>query len=332
MRVRQAIATAIADEMRADPTVIVFGEDVAEAEGPFKTSEGLLAEFGSLRVRDTPISEMAFTGAAVGAAIMGMKPVIEIMFMEFLGVALDQLVTEGAKMRYFSKGKLSVPMVVRASVGGGLGFGAQHSQTLENWVAATPGLKVLSPSDAQSAYSLLRAAIQDPDPVMFLEPRVIYPLREEVDINIKMDIGKARVVREGKEITIVALGQMTNIARQAATTSKFDIEIIDLGTIVPWDKNCVSRSVKKTGRLVVVEEQPESGGWGSEIVAEVIAQLFGELKAAPIRITCPNVPVPYNGSLEARFLPNPSEVNYQIDQLMLNGKAPKPWWMREILG
>jgi len=258
-----------------------------------------------------------------------MKPVIEIMFMEFLGVALDQLVTEGAKMRYLSNGKLSVPMVVRASVGGGLGFGGQHSQTLENWVAATPGLKVLSPSDAQSAYSLLRAAIQDPDPVMFLEPRVTYAERGEVDTNLKMEIGKARVVKSGKDLTIVALGQMTNIARQAAATSSTDIEVIDLCTIVPWDKKTVFESVKKTGRLVVVEEQPESGGWGSEIVAAVSAEFFGELKAAPIRVTCPNIPVPYNGGLEARFLPNPTEVNYQIDQLMATGKAPQPWWIRE---
>ena len=329
MRVRQAIATAIADEMRTDPTVIVFGEDIAEAEGPFKTTEGLLEEFGPVRVRDTPISEMAFTGAAVGAATMGLKPIVEIMFIEFLGVALDQLVTEGAKMRYLSNGQLSVPMVVRASVGGGLGFGGQHSQTLENWVAATPGLKVLAPSDAQSAYSLLRAAIQDPDPVMFLESRVTYAERGEVDTNLKMEIGKARVVKQGKDLTIVALGQMTNVAREAAAASGIDIEIIDLCTIVPWDKKTVLESVKKTGRLVVVEEQPESGGWGSEIVAAVSAEFFGELKSPPIRITCPNVPVPYNGGLEARFLPNPVEVNYQIDQLMATGKAPQPWWTRE---
>jgi pyruvate dehydrogenase E1 component beta subunit len=329
MRVRQAIATAIADEMRTDPTVIVFGEDIAEAEGPFKTTEGLLEEFGPVRVRDTPISEMAFTGAAVGAATMGLKPIVEIMFIEFLGVALDQLVTEGAKMRYLSNGQLSVPMVVRASVGGGLGFGGQHSQTLENWVAATPGLKVLAPSDAQSAYSLLRAAIQDPDPVMFLESRVTYAERGEVDTNLKMEIGKARVVKQGKDLTIVALGQMTNVAREAAATSGIDIEVIDLCTIVPWDKKTVLESVKKTGRLVVVEEQPESGGWGSEIVATVVAELFSDLKTVPIRITCPNVPVPYNGGLEARFLPNPVEVNYQIDQLMATGKAPQPWWTRE---
>lgn len=329
MRLRQAIATAIADEMRSDPTVITFGEDIAAAEGPFKTTEGILEEFGPLRVRDTPISEMGFTGAAVGAAIMGMKPVIEIMFMEFLGVALDQLVTEAAKMRYLSNGTLSVPIVVRASVGGGLGFGSQHSQTLENWVAATPGLKVVSPSDAQSAYSLLRAAIQDPDPVMFLEPRVAYAERGEVDTNLKMELGKARIVKPGKDLTIVALGQMVNVARAAAAKISADVEVIDLCTIVPWDKQCVLDSVKKTGRLVVVEEQPESGGWGSEIVAAVVAEQFATLKAAPFRITSPNAPVPYNGGLESKFLPSPEEVTRQVEEVMKTGKAPQPWWRRE---
>lgn len=213
MRVRQAIVSALTDEMRADSSVMVFGEDVAVAEGPFKTSEGLLAEFGPLRVRDTPISEMGFTGAAVGAAMLGMKPVVEIMFVEFLGVALDQLVTEAAKMRYLSNGALSVPMVVRASCGSGLGFGSQHSQTLENWFAATPGLKVVSISDAQSAYNLMRAAIQDPDPVMVLEPRILYAERGEVDLSLRMEIGKARVLREGTEFTVVSLGQMVNVAQ-----------------------------------------------------------------------------------------------------------------------
>ena len=215
MRFRQAIVTALSDEMESDERVILFGEDVAVAEGPFKTSEGLLDKFGPVRVRDTPISEMAFTGAAVGAAMMGMRPVIEIMFMEFLGVALDQLVTEGAKMHYLSKGEYTVPMVVRASCGAGLGFGTQHSQTLENWVAATPGLKVIEPSDAQSAYSLLRAAIQDENPVMFLESRILYAERGEVDTSLKMEIGKARVLQEGSDVTVVALGNMVNVARDA---------------------------------------------------------------------------------------------------------------------
>jgi pyruvate dehydrogenase E1 component beta subunit len=331
MRVRAAIATALADEMRADSSVMIFGEDVAAAEGPFKTSEGLLKEFGPLRVRDTPISEMAFTGAAVGAAIMGMKPVVEIMFMEFLGVALDQLVTEAAKMRYLSNGTLSVPLVVRASSGAGVGFGSQHSQTLVNWVAATPGLKVVCPSDAQSAYSLIRAAIQDPDPVMVLEPRALYAERGEVDTAIKFEIGAARILRRGSDITVVTLGQMVNICRSAIEASGIDAELIDLATIVPWDRKAVLESVKKTGRLVVVEEAPESGGWGSEIVATVTAQLFTALKGAPFRITTPDVPVPFNGALEARFIPTAEDIARQMAHAIKTGENPKTWWSLEGL-
>jgi pyruvate/2-oxoglutarate/acetoin dehydrogenase E1 component len=331
MRVRQAIVAALRDEMQADPSVMLFGEDVAEAEGPFKTSEGLLKEFGPLRVRDTPISEMAFTGAAVGAAIMGMKPVVEIMFMEFLGVALDQLVTEAAKLRYLSNGNLSVPMVVRASCGSGLGFGSQHSQTLENWVAATPGLKVISPSDAQSAYSLTRSAIQDPDPVMILEPRILYAERGEVDTSLKISIGQARVLRKGNDVTVVALGQMVNVARAAIASSGLDGELIDLATVVPWDREAVFASVKKTGRLVVVEEAPKSGGWGSEIVAAITSRLFAELKGAPFRITTPDVPVPYSGVLEARFVPTVDDVARQLKESMSTGDTPKSWWELEGL-
>lgn len=331
MRFRQAIVAALGDEMRADPSVMLFGEDVAAAEGPFKTSEGLLKEFGSLRVRDTPISEMGFTGAAVGAAIMGMRPVVEIMFVEFLGVALDQLVTEAAKMRYLSNGTLSVPMVIRASCGSGLGFGSQHSQTLENWFAATPGLKVLCPSDSQSAYSLMRAAIQDPDPVVILEPRILYAERGEVDSSLKMEIGKARILLKGNDITVVALGQMVNVARAAVASSGIDVELIDLGTIVPWDRETVLSSVAKTGRLVVVEEAPRSGGWGSEILASATSQLFAQLKGAPFRITTPDVPVPYSGALEQRFVPTVEDVARQLKESLVSGATPKSWWELEGL-
>jgi pyruvate/2-oxoglutarate/acetoin dehydrogenase E1 component len=329
MRFRQAIAEALSDEMRADPTVILFGEDVAVAEGPFKTSEGLLEAFGPERVRDTPISEMGFTGAAVGAAMMGMRPVIEIMFMEFLGVALDQLVTEGAKMHYLSHGEYNVPMVVRASCGSGLGFGSQHSQTLENWVAATPGLKVVTPSDSQSAYSLLRAAIQDQNPVMFLEPRILYANRGEVDTSLKMEIGKARLLQEGDQLTLVTLGSMVNVSREAIADAGISADLIDLSTLVPWDRKSVIDSVTKTGRLIVVEESPWSGGWGSEIISYVTSQLFSSLKCAPFRITAPDVPVPYNGTLEARYVPTLSVVSSAITESMVKNHVPKPWWITE---
>jgi pyruvate dehydrogenase E1 component beta subunit len=217
-------------------------------------------------------------------------------------------------------------MVVRASCGSGLGFGSQHSQTLENWVAATPGLKVIHLSDPQSAYSLMRAAIQDPDPVMVLEPRNLYGERGEVDTSITMKIGKARTIRSGKAITIVSLGQMVNICKGAIEASGIDAELIDLATIVPWDRDAVLESVKKTGRLVVVEEAPESGGWGSEIVATVSAQLFNLLKGAPFRITTPDVPIPYNGVLESHFIPTQDDIIRQLTYALDTGKKPKTWW------
>jgi pyruvate/2-oxoglutarate/acetoin dehydrogenase E1 component len=326
IRFRQAIVAAITDEMKADPTVILFGEDVAAAEGAFKASEGLLNTFGPERVRDTPISEMAFTGAGVGAAMMGLKPIVEIMFMEFLGVALDQLVTEGAKIRYLSKGSYSVPMVLRATTGSGMGFGCQHSQTLENWVAATPGLKVVIPSDVQSAYSLLRSAIQDPDPVVFLEPRILYAERGDIDFNIMLEIGKARVLAQGDELTIVAMGSMLNVARDAMSKCDVSVDLIDLATLVPWDRETVFNSVSKTKRLIVIEEAPLSGGWGSEICAAVTAKHFGVLKAAPFRITTPDVPVPFSGELEAKFIPTGEDVARQIRASIETNQVPQPWW------
>ncbi|TRZ56086.1 MAG: alpha-ketoacid dehydrogenase subunit beta [Streptomycetaceae bacterium] len=329
MRFRQAVVAALADEMRVDSRVIFFGEDVAEAEGPFKTSEGILEEFGPIRVRDTPISEMGFTGAAVGAAMMGLRPVIEIMFIEFLGVALDQVVTEAAKTRYLSQGSLSVPMTIRASVGSGLGFGCQHSQTLEHWFASTPGLKVLMPSNAQSAYSLLRAAIQDPDPVIVLEPRILYAERGEVDKNIVASIGKAHIRLTGSDMTIVALGQMVNVAEAAIKESGISADLIDLQTIIPWDREAVLNSVRKTSRLIVVEEAPLSGGWGSEIIAFVTSQLFSTLKSPPFRITTPDVPVPFNGGLEGRYAPTVADVTRQILYARENNDTPQPWWVME---
>ncbi len=330
MRFRKAIATALADEMRQDQSVIVFGEDVAAAGGPFKTSEGLLDEFGAMRVRDTPISEMGFTGAALGAAVMGMRPVIEIMFIEFLGVALDQLVTEAAKFRYLSNGQVSVPMTVRASVGSGLGFGAQHSQTFETWLAATPGLKVAVPSDPQTAYGLTRAAIRDPDPVVVLEPRALYADRGPVVTGEEgfVELGKARTVRKGSASTVVTLGQTTGVALAAAEAG-LDIDIVDLLTIYPWDRETVLASVRRTGRLVVIEEAPESGGWGHEIVSTVTSAAFADLQAAPFRITAPNTPVPYAKALEARYLPTAEEVGRQMSSYLSTGVVPAPWWVRE---
>lgn len=333
LRVRQAVMTAIGDEMRADPSVVVFGEDVGAAGGVFKATEGLFEEFGPLRVRDTPISEMGFMGAAVGASAMGLRPVVEIMFMEFLGVALDQLVTEAAKFRYLSRGQVTCPLVVRTTIGSGLGFGSQHSQTLENWVSATPGLKVVTVSDAQTAYGLMRSAIRDPDPVIVLEPRVLYADREEVVIGDEgvIPIGEARVLRVGAGATVVAMGSMVSRTLQAVEAEGLDVEVIDLATLVPWDRETVIESARRTGRIVVVEEAPTSGGWGSEIVAAVMSEAFDAITAPPLRIACPDVPVPYGKHLEERFAPNQQEIALQLSQYMSTGAVPAPWWVREGL-
>lgn len=332
MRMNQAIARAIQDEMANDPTIIVFGEDVANAGGVFKTSEGLLSEFGPNRVRDTPISEMGFLGAAVGAAATGLRPVVEIMFVEFLGVALDQLVTEAAKFHYLSAGQLRVPLVVRASVGAGLGFGCQHSQTLETWLLGSPGLKIVSPSGAKTAYGLLRAAIRDNGPVAVLEPRVLYGEREEFepDDTALLTLGEARRLSEGNDVTIVGLGQTVRTVVEAASQAGWSADVIDLLSLAPWDRDTVFESVAKTGRLVIVEEGAKSGGWGAHIAAEASGEAFSSLQAPILRISSPDVPIPFPAHLEKQFVPGPEYVRSQIDEFLTTGRLPANWWEQEV--
>lgn len=328
IRMRQAVMMALDDALAEDDTVIVLGEDIAAAGGPFKVTEGLLEKHGPERVIDTPISEMAFMGAAVGAAVCGLKPVVEMMFVEFTGVALDQLTTEAATMRYLSRGQLTVPMVMRASAGAGQGFGCQHSQMLDHWFRGTPGLKTCVASSARTAYGLLRSAIEDPDPVVVLEPRILYGNLEEFDHDpaFRIPLGKAEVVKTGKDVTIVTCGQMVNISKAAAAQTNADVEVIDLLTLWPWDRETVLKSVSATGRLVTVEEAPVGTGWGGDIISSVMDDVFGSLKAPPHRITLPDAPVPYNGALEARYLPNPDYIAAQVDALVSTGRRPLPWW------
>ncbi len=326
--IRQAVLRALDDAMKDDSSVIVMGEDIAAAGGPFKVTEGLLASHGPERVIDTPISEMAFMGAAVGAAVCGMKPVVEMMFIEFIGVALDQLTTQAATMRYLSRGRLTTPLVVRASAGAGQGFGCQHSQMLDHWFRGTPGLKVAVTSNARTTYGLLRSAIEDPDPVVVLEPRVLYAEREEYefDRNYRIPLGQAEIIRKGKDATIVTCGAMVRVALAAAESSDADIEVIDLLTLWPWDRKTVAESVSRTGRLVTLEEAPAGSGWGGDVVSSIAIEAFGKLKAPPHRITLPDAPVPYNGALEARYLPSPSYVAEQVAALVSTNKSPTPWW------
>lgn len=328
LRMNQAIALAIAEEMDRDKQIVMMGEDIAEAEGSFKTSEGLLKRFGPNRVRDTPISEMGFLGAAVGAAVTGLRPVVEIMFIEFLGVALDQVVTEAALMRYLSGGALRVPLTVRASAGAGLGFGCQHSQTLERWLIGSPGLKVAVPSGARTAYGLTKAAIRDDDPVVVLEPRPLYGRREafDADPNAVIPLGTGEVLEEGNDVTIVALGQTVGIAREAAAAANWSADVIDLRTIQPWDRGLVQASVEKTGRLVTVEENQFTGGWGTGIVSMVAGSCFGSLQSPPMRVTAPDAPVPYGTDLEQRFVPSADYVSTQVDALLKTDTVPRAWW------
>ena len=332
MRMNQAIAAAIADEMRENPDVVVFGEDVAVAEGPFKTSAGLLAEFGPLRVRDTPIAEMGFMGAAVGAAATGLRPVTEIMFVEFLGVALDQLVTEAAKFSYLSAGKVQVPMVMRASVGAGLGFGCQHSQVMESWIVGAPGLKIVVVSGPHNAYGLTRAAIRDDNPVAVLEPRVLYATRGDVTTGPEgiIPLGRAAVPAGGDDITLVCCGSTVRTALEAAAGADgWSADVIDLQTLQPWDVEAVLDSVRRTGRLATVEECPYSGGWGADIVSVVATEAFGDLNAPPIRLTAPDVHVPFGKELEQRYLPSAGYVAAQVGELLATGESPPHWWERE---
>jgi pyruvate/2-oxoglutarate/acetoin dehydrogenase E1 component len=325
---RQAVLRALDDAMAEDPSVIIMGEDIAAAGGPFKVTEGLLAVHGPDRVIDTPISEMAFLGAAVGAAVCGMKPVVEMMFIEFIGVALDELTTQAATMRYLSRGKLTVPMVVRASAGAGQGFGCQHSQMLDHWFRGTPGLKVCVTSSARTNYGLLRSAIEDPDPVVVLEPRVLYAEREEYefDKSYRTPLGIAEVLRPGRDATVVTCGAMVRVVNEAAQRANASIEVIDLLTLWPWDRKTVLESVRRTGRLVTVEEATMGSGWGANIASVVATECFGALKAPPHRITLPDAPVPYSGILEARYLPSPDYVAQQVEALVSTNKSPEPWW------
>lgn len=331
LRMRQAIVKALDDALAEDPNVILLGEDIAAAGGAFKCTEGLLDKYGSNRVIDTPISEMAFLGAAVGAAARGLRPVVEMMFVEFIGVALDQLTTEASTIRYLSRGQMTAPLVVRASVGGGQGFGCQHSQVLDHLFRGTPGIKVCMPSDARTAYGLMRSAIDDPDPVVVLEPRILYGDRTEFDVDssFRVPLGHAEVTRAGLDVTLVVAGAMVPTAMAAADLCNADIEVVNLLSLTPWDREEIVRSVQKTGGLVTLEESTSGSGWGGDVVSSVISELFSEMKSPPLRITLPPAPIPYNAALEARFFPTPEYVSNQIDELLLDRKCPKSWWETE---
>lgn len=312
----RAINRALADSMEADPTVVVLGEDIAEAGGSFGATRGLLDRFGSDRVIDTPISEAAITGAAVGAALSGLKPVVEIMFMDFTTLAMDAMVNQAAKAWSMFGGQRSVPMVLRTPHGGGLSAGPQHSQCLEAWFAHVPGLKVVCPSDAASAYGLLRSAIEDPNPIVFVENKSLYADKAEVaEDQPSIPIGVARVVLEGSDATIVSYGSTVRVAMKAAEALLADgisVEVIDLRSIQPWDESAVLASVRKTHNLVVVHEAVEAFGVGAEISARIADIGFDELDGPIVRVGAKFMPPPFAKAMERQFLPSVDDVERAV--------------------
>ncbi|HET6712189.1 MAG TPA: alpha-ketoacid dehydrogenase subunit beta [Actinomycetota bacterium] len=305
---REAVAYGIAQEMRRDSSLVILGEDIAAAGGVFKTTVGLLDEFGPDRVRDTPISEQAILGAAMGAAMTGVPVIAEIMFSDFLAVCWDIVANEIAKSRYMTNGQVSFPLVIRTANGGGVRFGAQHSQSVENWAMMIPGLKVVAPSTPEDVVGLMAASIRDPDPVVFFEHKALMGTKAEIpDGEIVAELGTAKVLREGTDVTIAALASMVPRTLDAAERLQQDgisADVIDVRTLVPLDTRTLLSSVEKTGRFFTVEENPRLCGWGAELVSIVAEEGFWNLDGPSIRITTPHIPLPAAASLEDLALPS----------------------------
>ena len=306
---REAVAAGIAQEMARDDRVVFLGEDVAAAGGVFKATVGLLDQFGPIRVRDTPISEQAILGAAMGAAMTGLRPIAEIMFSDFLAVCWDIVANEIAKSRYMTNGQLECPLVIRTANGGGSRFGAQHSQSVENWAMAVPGIKVVAPSNAADVKGLLAAAIRDPDPVLFFEHKSLYATKCEVpDGEHVDDLGIARVLRQGDDVTILALAAM--VPRALAAAERLEDEdgvsatIVDIRSLVPLDTQTILAEVSRTGRAVTVEENPRLCGWGAEVASLIADEIFYDLDGPVVRITTPHIPLPSADHLEDLAMPS----------------------------
>jgi len=314
---RDAVAAGIAQEMRRDENVVFLGEDIGAAGGVFKATVGLFEEFGPRRVRDTPISEQAILGAAMGAAMTGLKPIAEIMFSDFLAVCWDIVANEIAKTRYMTDGQITLPLVIRTANGAGSRFGAQHSQSVENWAMAIPGIKVIAPAFPADVKGLIAAAVRDPDPVLIFEQKSLYPFKGEVpDGEHIEEIGKARVLRHGKDCTIVALALMVHRALAAAEILERDhgisCTVVDVRSLVPLDTVTILAEVAKTGRLVTIEENPRLCGWGAEIASIVADEIFWDLDGPIIRITTPHIPLPSADLLEDNTIPSVERVVREI--------------------
>jgi acetoin:2,6-dichlorophenolindophenol oxidoreductase subunit beta len=313
----EAIRMTLAEAMRADERVVVLGEDVAEG-GPWGATAGLADEFGRERVRNTPISEAAICGVAIGLAQSGMRPVVEIMFVDFVTLALDQLVNQAAKAHFMSGGQLSAPLVLRTQGGAGQRGGAQHSQSLEAWLTHVPGLKVVMPSTAADAAGLLAAAIADPNPVVFVENKTLY-FRREDDEPEEVPLGRAKIVRPGRDVTVVALSRLVHEAVTAAEElagEGIEVEVIDPRTLVPLDLETIVDSVSRTHRLVVAHEAVAHGGFGAEICAQVQEAAFDQLDAPIARVGAPFMPIPFSPPLEDAYLPDAGNVIAAVREVL----------------
>ncbi len=322
INVRQALNDALREEMEIDPTIVLLGCDIGVRGGPFGVTLGLQKQFGKKRVIDTPISEPAFTGAGVGAAATGLRPVVEILYSDWLTLCTDQIVNMAAKMRYMFGGKVNMPLVIRAPFGAGGGIAAQHSQSFEAWFNHIPGLKVVAPITPYDVKGMLKAAIRDDNPVMFFEHKRSYQLKGEVpEGDYTVPFGKAAVRREGRDVTIVTYSMMAVRAQNAAeelAKEGIDCEVIDLRSILPMDYDTVMASIAKTNRVVVAQEAHLRGGLAGDIIAEIIERGFDLLDAPPVRVGAPNVPMPYNAGLEKACIPDENSIKAAVYKVLSN--------------
>lgn len=322
----EAVREAMVQEMRLDKEVFLIGEDIGIYGGAFGVSKGMLEEFGPERIRDTPISEAAIAGAATGAALMGMRPIMEVMFMDFLTISMNQLVNQAAKMRFMFGGKCSIPMVIRAPSGSGTGAAAQHSQSLEAWFVNVPGIKVVAPSSPQDAKGLLVAAIRDNNPVLFMEHKLLYRLKGPVpEESYSIPLQSAEVKRQGTDLTIVAYSIMVPRALEAAeklaAEEGIEVEVVDLRCLKPLDTETIIRSVSKTGRVLIAHEAPITGGFGGELAAVIAgSEAFDYLDAPIRRLAGRNVPIPYNRNLERAAVPQVEDIIVAARALAQEGK------------
>jgi pyruvate/2-oxoglutarate/acetoin dehydrogenase E1 component len=317
-RYMQALNEGMATAIEEDERVVVIGIDVGAGGGIFGVTKGLHERFGSERVIDTPIAEMGYVGAAVGAAMTGLRPIVEIMFMDFVGVCLDPILNQAAKLRYMTAGALEIPIVFRMQTGAGKAAGAQHSQSLEAWFAHIPGVKVVMPATVADARDLMLESVRDPNPVVFVENRRLYGSKGDIDAD-PLPLGKARVAHPGDDVTVLTWGQMLRVCLAAAEESSSSLEVIDLRSLVPLDMETIVASVRRTGRLLIVHEAVQDFGAGAEIAARIGTDLFDELRTPVRRIGTPTVPMPFSPDLEKALMPTSKAVSAAADALVAEG-------------